>query len=319
LALDMSCCGATSSEAITAKKKGYGKGKVALVTGANTGIGKYTAQALADIGFHVVIAGRNLDALAAAKKQIETTLGLKADGGDEQGRLTVLKTPLDLASVASIKAYVVDYLEQKLPLHVLINNAGVTNFPQPTKEGLENTMGVNWFGGFLLTNLLLEVLKASKPSRVVLVSSSLHRMGNISVENIDKLLYPPAGWNNYNQAYNDSKLANIMHARVLAKKMAGSGVTAYSLHPGVIRTDFGRNFNCCIKCIMGCFTCCFRTISEGASTTVYVATQDGIEEHSGAYFADCRLSRPGIASATDDKICDALWAKGEELTQKFAQ
>jgi NAD(P)-dependent dehydrogenase (short-subunit alcohol dehydrogenase family) len=315
----MSCCGATSSEAVTAKKKGYGKGKVALVTGANTGIGKYTAQALADIGFNVVIAGRNLEALAAAKKQIETTLGWKTDGGDDQGRLTILKTPLDLSSVASIKAYAADFLEQKLPLHVLINNAGVTNFPQPTKDGLEYTMGVNWFGGFLLTNLLLDVLKTSKPSRVIIVSSALHSSGRISVENIDKLLYPPKGWSDYFQAYNDSKLANIMHARVLAKKLAGTGVTVYSLHPGVIRTEFGRNLNCCLRCVMSCFSCCFRTISEGAATTVYVATQDGIEGHSGAYFSDCRLARIGVASATDDKTCDALWAKGEELTQKFAQ
>jgi len=243
---------------------------------------------------------------------------LKAGGGDEQGRITILKTPLELASVASIKAYVQDFLEQKLPLHVLINNAGVTNFPQRTKEGLEYTMGVNWFGGFVLTNLLLDVLKASKPSRVIIVSSSLHNRGLITTDNIDQLLNPPDGWSAYNQAYSDSKLANILHARVLAKKLEGTGVSVFSLHPGVIRTEFSRNFNGCIKCIMCCCSCCFRTISEGAATTVYCAIEDGLESHSGAYFADCRVARPANAAVTDDKVCNALWAKGEELQQKYS-
>jgi len=311
----MSWCGAVSSEQVISKKKGHGKGKVALVTGANTGIGKYSAQSLAAIGFHVIMAGRKLDALDAAKKEIEKNLGLV---DENQGRITVLKTPLELASSASIKAYAQDFLEQKLPLHVLVNNAGVANFPQRTTDGLEYTMGVNWFGGFLLTNLLLDVLKASQPSRVVIVSSSLQSSGRITVDNIGKLLDPPAGWSAYMQAYNDSKLANVMHARTLAKKLSGTGVSVFSLHPGVIRTEFSRNMPGCVKCLFCCCQCMFRTTSQGASTTVYCATEEGIEKDSGSYFVDCRLSRLSAAS-TDDKVCDALWAKGEELTQKFAQ
>jgi len=307
----MSCCGAQSSETILAKKQGVGSGKVALVTGANTGIGKYTAQALASVGFNVVIAGRNLKALEEAKKYIDTTI--KGDG-----KVTLLKSPLDLGSVASIKAYVQDFLEQKLPLHVLVNNAGVSGYLQKTPEGMEYTMGVNWFGGFLLTNLLLDTLKSSKPSRVVIVSSALHSGGHISLENMQKLVFPDPEWKSLNQAYSDSKLANILHAKVLAKKLEGTGVSVFSLHPGVIRTELTRNFGACVKCIFCCCSCCFRTVSQGASTTVYCATEEGLEKHSGAYFADCHVARTSNAAVGDDKICDALWTMGEELTQKFA-
>jgi len=307
----MSCCGAQTSEHVLAKKQGVGSGKVALVTGANTGIGKYTAQALASVGFNVVIAGRNLQALEDAKKNIDATI--KGDG-----KITLLKTPLDLGSVASIKAYAQDFLEQKLPLHVLVNNAGVSGYLKGTTEGMEYTMGVNWFGGFLLTNLLLDTLKASKPSRVVIVSSALHSSGHISLENMQKLVFVPDGWKALNQAYNDSKLANILHAKVLAKKLEGTGVSVFSLHPGVIRTELTRNFGACVKCIFCCCSCCFRTVSEGASTTVYCATEEGIEKHSGAYFADCRVTKTSNPAVNDDKICDAMWTLGEELTQRFA-
>jgi len=139
------------------------------------------------------------------------------------------------------------------------------------------------------------------------------------VDNIDKLLNPPDGFSAFLQAYNDSKLANIMHARVLAKKLEGTGVSVFTLHPGVIITEFARNMNACFKCIMCCCSCCFRSVSEGASTTVYCATEEGLEKESGQYFANCRLARIQNAAGTDDKVCDALWAKGEELTKKFAQ
>jgi NAD(P)-dependent dehydrogenase (short-subunit alcohol dehydrogenase family) len=296
-------------------KENCGKGKVALVTGANTGIGKTAAKGLASVGFNVVIAGRTISALEAAKTSIDTDLGLKSDG--DGGRITILKTPLELSSVASIKAYAQDFLEQKMMLHVLVNNAGVSNFPGKTKEGLEYTMGVNWFGGFLLTNLLLDVLKQSQPSRVVILSSGLHTMGRVTVDNIDKLLEAPAG-NNMNQAYNDSKLANILHAVALAKRLAGTGIACYSLHPGVVKTDFGRNLSGCFGCCLKMCQCCLRNASDGAATTVYCATADLDANANGKYFADARMVNPNNAALKDDKVSEALWAKGEELTKKFA-
>jgi len=313
---EMSCCGAVSSESVVAKQPHVGKGKIALVTGANTGIGKLTAQALARVGFNVVIAGRTISALETAKKDIDQAVGLK--DGSEGGRVTILKTPLDLGSVASIKAYAQDFLEQKLALHVLVNNAGVSSFPGKTKEGLDYTMGVNWFGGFLLTNLLLDVIKASEPSRIIIVSSSLNRMATITAANLDKLIYTADGFSDFNQAYCDSKLANILHAQSLAKRLAGTKVSVFSLHPGVVRTDFTRNLSCCAKCMMSVFTCCLRNPSQGASTSVYCAIAEGLEKHSGEYFADCAPSKPSNAAARDEKVAEALWAKGEELTQKFA-
>jgi len=305
------------------KLQNGGKGKVALVTGANTGIGKQTAQILAALGFHVIIAGRNMAAMETAKLDIDLTL--KDDSG---GRVSLLKTPLDLGSVASIKAYSRDFLEQKLPLHVLVNNAGVTNITKRTPEGLEYIMGVNWFGGFLLTNLLLNVLKASQPSRVIIVSSGLHGKGHITIDNIDKIINPPDDylqqtssptmWNPICQAYNDSKLANVMHARVLAKKLQGTGVSVFSLHPGVVKTEIGRQVSGCWKILLSFFSMFFRSPSQGAVTSVFCAIEKGLEEHSGAYFDDCRVAKFLTPAATDDKICDALWAKGEELTRKFA-
>jgi len=314
----MSWFGASTTEAVLANKKGCGKGKVAIVTGANTGIGKYTAQALASVGFDVVIAGRNLKAIDAAKQDIDSQL---ASNGDGQGKITVLKTPLDLGSIVSIKTYVQDFLEQKLPLHVLVNNAGVSGYSQRTTEGMEYTMGVNWFGGFLLTNLLMDVLKASQPSRVVIVSSGLHRRGHISLENMQKLVFPDqlTGWKALQQAYNDSKLANVLHAKVLAKRLEGTGVSVFSLHPGVIRTEITRNVGSGINCILNCCSCLFRSTSQGASTTVYCATEEGLEKHSGLYFQDCGVTKTSNTAVSDDAICDAMWKLGEELTQKFAQ
>jgi len=321
----MSCCGAVSAESIVSKYPNSGKGKTAIVTGANTGIGKTTAQALAAVGFNVVIAGRTIEALETAKKHIDSeiakkhtdeTIGLK-HGGDG-GRVTVLKTPLDLSSVASIKAFAADFLEQKLPLHVLINNAGVVGFPGKTKDGLDYTMGVNWFGGFLLTNLLLEVLKASTPSRVIIVSSSVHDRGRITVENIDKLVKSSTaeGLSSFMQTYSDSKLANILHAKALTKRLTDTGVSVFSLHPGAVQTGASRNLPCCMKCILSCCSCCLKNPSEGAATSVQCAIADGLV--SGGYYADCRLTKPNNSALNDDKVSEALWTTGEELTKKLA-
>jgi len=314
----MSCCGAVSAESIVEKYPNSGKGRVAIVTGANTGLGKTTSQALVSAGFNVIIAGRTISALETAKKEIYEELSLKAGEEAEGGRISILKTPLDLASVASIKAYVQDFLEQKLGLHVLINNAGVSNYPGKTKDGLDNTMGVNWFGGFFLTQLLLDVLKASKPSRVIIVASSLHAGGRLTVDNLEKKIYTPEGFNDFIQAYNDSKLANILHCRALAVRLKDTGVSVFCLHPGWVRTEVTRNLPFCFKWGLRCFGCCLKSPSDGAATSVHCAIAVGVESHSGEYFMDCRVAKPSNRALKDDTVSEALWAKGEELTKKFS-
>jgi len=313
----MSCCCAPSLQSVLDGMDGCGKGKVAIVTGANTGIGKTTAKALASVGFNVIIAGRNMAAMENAKKSIEQTLGLKGVGG---GGITLLKTALDIGSVASIKEFVHEFLEQKLALHVLVNNAGVSNAPTTkTKEGLEYTIGVNWFGGFLLTHLLLDTLKQSAPSRVIIVSSNLHNMGSIQVDSIDRILYPSSALNlaQQVQAYNNSKLANVLHAMALTKRVDGMGVSVYSLHPGVVRTDLVRNLNCCLWCIMR-VNCCLKNVDDGSATTVYCAIANIDASANGHYFADARLKQASNRALKDDKVSEALWAKGEELVKKFS-
>jgi len=221
--------------------------------------------------------------------------------------------------VESIRSYAADFLEQKLPLHVLVNNAGIwAGSRGKTKDGLEVTMGVNWFGPFLLTNLLLDVLKQSQPSRVVLVSSALLANGRLaSKDEIEQSLYPKhPDLYGLSEAYSTSKLGNLMHARELAKRLKGSGVSVFALHPGVIKTDLSRN-NCCFKCLLGCFSCCLRNTSEGAATTVYCSVAEKLEDKSGEYFQDCRAATAPRNAALNDEMYAALWAKGEELTEKF--
>lgn len=202
-------------------------GKVAIVTGSNTGIGKETALGLARYGVHVILACRNMQAAAEARNDIISATGNR----------NVRCMKLDLASFKSIRTFADEFLATGSPLHILINNAGVMGMDRRTTEdGLEEHIGVNHFGHFLLTLLLLRRLLESKPSRVVNVSSWGH---NLVTMHKDDLM----GEKNYNRfhAYGQSKLANIYFTRSLAKRLIDTGVNSNALHPGVIFTDLSRN------------------------------------------------------------------------------
>lgn len=208
-------------------KKTNSVGKVAIVTGGNTGIGKETALGLAQHGLEVILACRDMKKAEKARDYI-----VKESGNDK-----IKCMQLDLASFKSIRSFANEFLATGLPLHVLVNNAGVLAVEKSlTEDGLEMTIGVNHFGHFLLTMLLLRRLYESKPSRIINVSSYAHKVASI---NRDDLM----GTQSYNRfyAYAQSKLANIYFTIALAKRIELSGVVCNALHPGAVRSDLSRN------------------------------------------------------------------------------
>lgn len=210
-------------------KKVDGTRKVAIVTGANTGIGKETALGLARHGVQVILACRNMQKAAEARDDI-----IAATGNPD-----IRCMQLDLSSFKSIRTFADEFLATGSPLHILINNAGVMGMKRcETKDGLEMQIGVNYFGHFLLTMLLLRRLLESKPSRIINVSSWVHRL--VTMRKNDLM-----GERSYNRffAYAQSKLAVLYFTKELSKRLTDSGLTCNSLHPGVVFSDLSRNLN----------------------------------------------------------------------------
>lgn len=204
-------------------------GKVAIVTGANTGIGKETALGLAQHGLEVILACRDLKKAEEAKDFI-----IKKSGNDK-----VKCMQLDLASFKSIRSFAKEFLDSGSPLHILVNNAGVFALDRAfTEDGLEMTIGVNHFGPFLLTMLLLRRLYESRPSRILNVSSYAHKLVTMHRDDL-------MGEKSYNRfhAYGQSKLANILFTVALAKRTENTGVVCNALHPGTVKTDSGRHLH----------------------------------------------------------------------------
>ncbi|XP_052841640.1 retinol dehydrogenase 11 isoform X1 [Drosophila gunungcola] len=202
-------------------------GKVAIVTGGNTGLGRETVMELARRGATVYMACRSKEKGERARKEIVK----------RTGNPNVFSRECDLSSLDSIRQFAADFKKEQSQLHVLINNAGVFWEPRRlTKEGFEMHLGVNHIGHFLLTNLLLDVLERTAPSRVVVVASKAHERGQIHVEDMH-------GQDFYDEgvAYCQSKLANILFARELAKRLEGTGVTVNALNPGIADTEIARN------------------------------------------------------------------------------
>jgi NAD(P)-dependent dehydrogenase (short-subunit alcohol dehydrogenase family) len=280
------------------------KGKTVVITGANTGIGKETALDLATRGARVIMACRNLIKAEAALKEVV----------EKSRNKDVVVKHLDLASLKSVRDFAEDINNSEPRLDVLINNAGVAYLAELTKtqDGFEMTMGVNHLGHFLLTNLLLELLKKSAPSRIVIVASSAHRFvgKELDLENLNSELsysrfYP----------YFNSKLANILFNKELARHLKGSGVTVNSLHPGVIigEAELLRHFPSFLQTTVSFLTNPFgKTAKQGAQTSIYLAMSEDVEGVSGSYFKDCAVTEPS-APAQDDVMAKKLWDVSQEL------
>jgi len=276
-------------------------GKVVLITGGNSGIGKETAVELARMGATLVFTSRDASKGEAAA----------ADVGQRAGR-DVAWLPLDLASFASIRRFASDLLGRHDRLDVLVNNAGlILEGRTQTEDGFETTFGVNHLGHFLLTQLLLERIKASAPARIVNVSSDAHRSARDGLDFDDLQSTKRYG---ALRAYSRSKLANIYFTRELARGRAGSGVTANAVHPGGVATGFGRDgdFKGVYAFGYGLIRPFLRSPAKGAETSVYVASAPELDGVTGKYFADCKESQP-TAIAQDDAAARRLWEVSEAL------
>lgn len=275
-------------------------GKIAIITGANTGIGKENAIDLAMRGGKVYIACRDQPRGEEALKDIK-----RVSGSDK-----VYFLQLDLASLDSIRNFSKKFHELESQLHILVNNAGVMACPKSlTKDGFEMQIGTNHLGHFLLTNLLLDLLKHSAPSRIVMVSSAGHKMSDIDKEDfMSERSY--SKW----KAYGRSKLANVLFASKLAKKLEGTGVTANSCHPGVVQTELGRHMSDTLRkyVIAPIFGPFFKTPWEGAQTQIRLAVDPELENVTGKYFSDCKEKIPSRA-AQNDETATWLYQKSVEL------
>lgn len=254
-------------------------GKYVVITGGNVGIGLETARGLAKLGAHVVIACRDAARAAHARSELKRSVP----------NATIEVVELDLGSLASVKRCA-DSLTQRLPrLDVLINNAGV--WPRQrrlTADGREQTMGINHLGHFALTTQLLPLLRKAR-GRVVVVSSGLHARGKMEW---DDLMSEHGGFSGQ-RAYAQSKLANVLFANELARREAPYGVTANSLHPGVVKTQLAREFPELLRTVAGMV---MLTPEKGAQTSIYLASSSELNNVTGKYFDKCKAKAPSKAA-----------------------
>lgn len=274
-------------------------GKVCLLTGATSGIGLEASKALASLGATVVLVGRD-------PGRIESSLAYVRQAAPDA---KVESLHADFTCLKDVRALAEAFKARHSRLDVLLNNAGlVLHERQVTKDGFEATLGINHLAPFLLTHLLLDVLKASGPARVVNVSSEAHRYAKLDFSD----LQAERGYNMM-RVYGNSKLANILFTQALARRLQGTQVTTNSLHPGVVRTGFGHNTRGLMNFVVKAFATFFLTAEEGARTSVYLASSPEVEGVSGQYFIKCRRRTPSRA-ARDEQLAERLWQVSEELT-----
>ncbi len=272
-------------------------GKICMVTGANAGIGKVTARELAKMGAHVVMVCRSAERGEAAKKEVTQTA---------TGQVDLMIA--DLSSQASIRALAATYLEKYDRLDVLINNAGVLFMERSESvDGLEMTFALNHMGYFLLTDLLLDKIKASAPARIVNVSSMAHSRGAINFDDL-QAEQKFGGMD----VYSSSKLANILFTTELARRLDGTGVTANSLHPGFVRSNFGDNNGRLMKIVMPIAKLFAINTDKGAETSIYLASSPDVEGVTGLYFVKKKAVTPSEA-AQETAVAERLWQVSETL------
>jgi len=273
--------------------------KTCLITGGNSGIGKATGLGLSRMGANVVIVSRSKEKGEAALTDIV------AKSGNRNVELMLA----DMSSQDSIRRLASDFKAGHKKLHLLVNNAGVYLTRRTTTvDGLESTFATNHLGPFLLTNLLLDLLKASAPSRIVNVTSDAHNGAKVNFEDLqgEKEF---SGW----QAYGQSKLAMILFTHQLATRLDGTGVTVNSAHPGVVRTNFANN--------NGLVTFGFRLLrpffispKTAAKRILYVATSPDLEGVNGKYFTKMHAAKSSQESYDDDSA-KRLWQMSEQLAR----
>jgi len=281
--------------------------KQVIVTGGASGLGFETARALASKGAHVVLVGRNAEKLEMAK------MGLRMLG------LTKIDSELmDLNDLDSVKNAADSLLQRYPKVDILVNNAGVMACPLGrTKQGFETQFGTNHLAHFLFTCLMAPSLIAADSARVVNLSSSAHHLGMINFEDPNYESEPYQKW----VAYGASKTANALFALGLNARLASKGVRSYSVHPGLIQTDLGRHLEPEDVARFTKSPTAFKTVPQGAATTVWAASASELADKGGRYLADCQVAEIndgkesfGVKSyATSTENADMLWALSEKM------
>lgn len=275
------------------------KGKVVIITGSNTGIGKAAAHELAKRGGKIYFACRDEERGMKALNEIKNAT--------KNEELYFLK--LDLGSLQSVRDFSKKFHELESRLDILINNAGVFSPLNRTSDGFEMNFGVNHLGHFLLTNLLLDLLKASAPSRIIVVSSSMHNIGTINKDDINS----ERSFGGSFKGYANSKLCNVLFMRELSKRLQGTGVICNALCPGPVNTEAMRYLNPVLKFILETGKRWFHNTPEvGCQSTVMLAVEPSISEETGFYYDQFKKKEPSIRGQNYEEW---LWAKSEELTK----
>jgi NAD(P)-dependent dehydrogenase (short-subunit alcohol dehydrogenase family) len=273
------------------------KGTVCVVTGATSGIGRAAATALAKLGATVVMVGRDRGRTEAAAAQIAAV-----SASPPRAEIA------DLASLEQVRG-LAGRLAGLERIDVLINNAGlVLGERRLTPDGLEHVFALNHLAPFLLTNLLLPTLTASAPARVITVTSDAHSAARLDLTdpNLEH------GWDSW-RSYANSKLANILFTRELARRLDGTGVTANCAHPGVVRTGFGRESRSLLKLGITIARPFMLSPERGADTIVYLASSPDVAGQTGGYYVK-RQRREPSAAARDDAAARELWKLSEKMT-----
>jgi len=294
-------------------------GKLALVTGASSGLGAETARALASKGARVVLTGRDLVKAEAVAQSIR----------ESTGNIEVAVEELELASFASIRAFAARFNVAHDALHILVNNAGVMACAQgTTADGFELQFGTNHLGHFLMTCLIAPTLLAGAPARVVVLSSRGHHQSPVVFDDVNFEHRPYEKWS----AYGQSKTANILFAVELDRRLRDRGVRANAVHPGVIQTELGRHMtledfeDLQRRAKERGASMHRKTIPAGAATSVYAATAPELEGRGGLYLEDCHVAAVddvdasgGVRSyAVDPEAARRLWELSEEMVgQRF--
>ncbi len=274
-------------------------GKIALVTGATSGVGAVTARVLAEHGATVVLIGRDRERCAAAARRIQ----------EETKNRSVEFLVGDLSAQRGIRGLAEEFRSRHDRLDVLVNNAGAMYWGrEETVDGLERTFALNHLSYFLLTNLLLDTLKASAPSRIVSVSSESHRGAKINFDDLQaKRSYSAM------RAYGQSKLGNVLFTNELARRLNGSGVTTNALHPGFVASNFAKNNGGIISLVMRVLHRFAISPEQGAQTSLYLATSPEVDGVTGKYFNN-RKAVPSSKESYDEAVAKRLWDVSATLT-----
>jgi len=273
-------------------------GKVVLITGGTSGIGRAAAAALAAMGAEVVVTGRDRERGEAAVEEI------RRDSGNERVSLVLA----DLSVQAEVRGLAEEFRERHDRLDVLVNNAGLVQSRRvETPDGLELTLAVNHLAPFLLTDLLLDLLKKSAPSRVITVSSEARRRASIDFDDLQS----ERRYRGF-PVYGMTKMANILFTYELAERLEGTGVVANCLHPGAVSTNFAQNNRGPIALLFRLFKPFMRSPEQGADTLVYLASSPEAGELNGKYLTDRKEVSP--AEPRDETSQKRLWEVSEELT-----